>query len=105
MEKDERQPTDHGIISESTTNVDTEPNISELSNPEKPLDGSTKPVEATETEYEYITGIKLWLVIASITLICFLMMLDMSIVVTVSFYNSIKGFKLTNMTGYPSNHH
>lgn len=90
MEKDERQPVDHGVISESTTDVNKEPNMSEFSNPEKPLDGSTEPVEAAETEYEYITGVKLWLVIASITLICFLMMLDMSIVVTVSFDNSLK---------------
>lgn len=46
--------------------------------------------EAAETEYEYITGIKLWLVVASLTLACFLVMLDMSIVVTVSFDNSLK---------------
>jgi hypothetical protein len=46
--------------------------------------------EAAKIEYEYITGIKLWLVIASLTLTCFLVMLDMSIVVTVSFDNSLK---------------
>lgn len=62
--------------------------------------------DAAETTHEYITGIKLWLVIASITLICFLVMLDMSIVVTVSFDNSLKALDLLiNMTGCPSNHH
>ena len=46
--------------------------------------------EAAETEYEYIRGIKLWLVIASLTVTCFLVMLDMSIIVIVSFDNSLE---------------
>jgi hypothetical protein len=82
MGKDERQA---GATSESTADADGEPNMSEFSNPEKPLSGGAEPVEAAETEYEYITGVRLWLVIASITLICFLMTLDMSIIVTVNF--------------------
>lgn len=62
--------------------------------------------EATETEYEYITGIKLWLVIASLTVTSFLVMLDMSIIVIVSFDNSLKALEeLINMTGHPPNHH
>lgn len=40
--------------------------------------------DVPETEHEYISGMKLWLVIISLTLGCFLMMLDMSIIVTVS---------------------
>jgi hypothetical protein len=46
--------------------------------------------EAAKTEYKYITGIKLWLVMASLTLTSLLVMLDMAIVVTVSFNNSLK---------------
>lgn len=40
--------------------------------------------DVPETDHEYISGMKLWLVIISLTLACFLMMLDMSIIVTVS---------------------
>ncbi|KZF26031.1 efflux pump [Xylona heveae TC161] len=38
--------------------------------------------EVTESKPQYISGIKLWLVVASVTLIAFLMLLDMSIIVT-----------------------
>jgi hypothetical protein len=37
-----------------------------------------------EVEHEYIRGLKLVLVITAVTLVVFLMMLDMSIIVTVS---------------------
>ena len=40
--------------------------------------------DVPETEHEYISGMKLWLTVTSLTLGCFLMMLDMSIIVTVS---------------------
>lgn len=61
--------------------------VSSLSDPEKVSDGSTKaaePAEAIDAEFQYVTGVKLWLATAAITLVCFLMMLDMSIIVTVS---------------------
>jgi hypothetical protein len=47
--------------------------------------GIDKTVELTkaETEPEYIKGVKLALVITAVTLVAFLMMLDMSIIVTV----------------------
>jgi hypothetical protein len=45
-------------------------------------DAKTQPVK--DGEREYITGFKLFMVIASVTLVCFLMMLDTSIIVTVS---------------------
>ena len=52
---------------------------------EKQPQDNTVPSKPAEPEHEYITGFKLWIVIASITLCCFLMMLDTSIIVTVSF--------------------
>lgn len=36
----------------------------------------------SEQQREFVTGIKLWLALASITLVIFLMLLDMSIIVT-----------------------
>jgi hypothetical protein len=52
--------------------------------PEKTLDSST-PTDLVQPahEYEYITGVKLWLVLVSVTLAVFLVMLDESIIVTV----------------------
>lgn len=46
---------------------------------------TTAAEEETEEEEEYITGVKLWLVLLSLTATIFLMLLDMSIVTTASF--------------------
>jgi hypothetical protein len=59
------------------------------SNP--PLDGETTTpdenpkdsVTGKEKEWEYVTGLKLMLVITAVTLACFLMLLDNSIISTV----------------------
>lgn len=40
------------------------------------------PTSKPDEEYEYVTGIKLYLVIFIVTLACFLMLLDTSIIVT-----------------------
>ena len=56
----------------------------------EPVDNSTattSDVEAAATEIAkplYLTGIKLWLILCSVTVVAFLMLLDMSIIVTVS---------------------
>ena len=42
------------------------------------------PLDAPEGEWEYVTGFKLAVVIGAVTIVCFLMMLDTSIVATVS---------------------
>jgi hypothetical protein len=71
---------------ESEKNEKLDPSRNEMAE----IDGerqssTTDPTDPeAQPEYEYITGAKLWLVLASVTLICFLMMLDMSIIVTVS---------------------
>lgn len=46
-----------------------------------PTDNISTKVEATRTE-EYVTGLKLYAIMAIITSVCFLMMLDTSIVST-----------------------
>ncbi len=85
MEKDETQRFEQDEVPECVTGMDKELNMEELSNEEKPSEASTTTATVAEPEYEYITGIKLFLVIASVTLVAFIMMLDMSIIVTVRF--------------------
>lgn len=80
MEKTEGQPIDNGANPEKAAPVDE----GHTSDSDKPPDDIQKPVDHAMPDEEYISGIKLWLVIASVTLVCFLMMLDMSIIVTVS---------------------
>lgn len=106
--EDEKERVDHGISSKSTTDSEKDVDISDSSDTERLPDSNIKVAEAaepTETEYEYVTGVKLWLATAAVTLVCFLMMLDMSIIVTVSLHNHCYALDLLiKMTGYPSNH-
>jgi len=84
---EEKEDVDHGVISTGATGSEKDVDISESSDPEKPPDISTEvagAAEPAEAEFEYVTGVKLWLATAAVTLVCFLMMLDMSIIVTVS---------------------
>jgi hypothetical protein len=109
IDMEEKNRVDHGVVSTSTANSAKHTDISDSSDPEKPSEGSMDVAESAETtdpEFEYITGVKLWLATAAVTLVCFLMMLDMSIIVTVSLHNPLRALDLLmNMTGYPSNHH
>lgn len=57
---------------------------SSVSDPGVEKAGEEVPDEGAK-DVVYMEGVKLWLVVGSITLVCFLMLLDMSIVVTVSF--------------------
>lgn len=104
MDNDVKPPRDHNVTS-SPVDLDKELHTSDFPDPEKPLDRSTEIAEAAETEYEYVSGVKLWLAVAAVTLVCFLMMLDMSIIVTVSYQSSIAALdSLTCIKGNPSNH-
>jgi len=106
--EDKKEDPDHGTTSKSTTDSEKDVNISDWSDAEQLPDSNTKAAEAaepTETEYEYVTGVKLWLATAAVTLVCFLLMLDMSIIVTVSLHNDFHALGLLiKMTGYPSNY-
>lgn len=106
-EKEEQQHVGQDVTSGSTVNVDTGVNVDEPVNPEKPSDKSTTTVEDGLPEHEYVTGVKLLLVVTSVTLVAFLMMLDMSIIVTVGLHrNGLKfGELLTKLKGYSSNHY
>lgn len=72
------------VISDSATDVDNEGNVDDNSTHEKLPDDIAKTAEAAEPEHEYISGAQLWLVMSSVTLVVFLMLLDVSIIVTVS---------------------
>jgi hypothetical protein len=83
----------------------TSPEIT--SDPEKGTEGEVKPAHAVEVEHEYITGIKLLLVMAAVTLTCFLMLLDTSIITTVCRYSLVMEHQLFAyhpVQGNPSNY-
>jgi len=85
---EEKGGVDDGVISKAATDSEKDVHMSISSDLQNPPDVSTDVTEAAapaEAEFEYVTGVKLWLATAAVTLVCFLMMLDMSIIVTVSF--------------------
>jgi hypothetical protein len=63
--------------------VSTTPHVHDQGT-EKESEVSIKSTEAPKDEYQYVTGFKFTIVMIAITLICFLVILDISIVVTVS---------------------
>lgn len=111
MEKEEQQCVDRDqeAISGNTTDVAIDANMEKFSDQERHSDDSvTTPLEAAAElpEHEYATGVKLVLIIASVTLVSFLMMLDMSIIATVGFHivRLKVGKLLIKVKGYSSNH-
>lgn len=112
MAKDAPARETHGdekdIISDSATDVDNEGHTddnSANSTHEKISDDTVKTAESVEPEHVYISGFQLWLVMSSVTLVIFLMLLDVSIIVTVSLgiLNSPPKI-LTTATGYSPNY-
>lgn len=87
-----------------------------MSEPLPPKEGEPRPhkeesqndtLEATESKSQHITGLKLGLVVASVTFVAFLMLLDMSIIVTVRWWlpqNRAQHSQLTPATGNPTYH-
>lgn len=88
MEKEVRDREIHAdekdVISDSATDVDNEGHVDDNSTHEKTPDDTAKTAEAAEPEHVYISGLQLWLVMSSVTLVVFLMLLDIAIIVTVS---------------------
>jgi hypothetical protein len=86
MEIQDEKPGEDQSIDQEVAEQNVE--IDETTIPAKLSDG-TKEVEKArdsedpEDEDQYVTGFKLWTLMASLTLVMFLMMLDMSIIVTV----------------------
>jgi MFS family permease len=86
---EEKQSGGHEVHEQNTAFEGIEPSPDLSSDTEKGADGEVKPAAAAEDKHEYITGIKLFLVIAGVTLACFLMLLDTSIITTVCPYSVI----------------
>lgn len=88
MEKDnpgrQMEVSEHNAVPDESAYQDDNKNPGREPNAEKTLNTSTPTSEAEQAEYGYIKGFKLFLVITAVTLVVFLMMLDMSIIVTVS---------------------
>jgi hypothetical protein len=78
---DEKPPVERPESNEKQQNIETLPSGETTTNQTPPPD--TPPTEK-EKEWEYITGLKLILVLIAVTLACFLMLLDSSILSTVS---------------------
>lgn len=99
---DKVQPVNYGIVLDSTVE-NNEPSRDGLSCPQKPSDEGTGLDDTGELQNEHTTRFRLFMVMFAVTLVCFIMMLDMSIVVTVRVLFSFPN--MTNsMVGYPSNH-
>jgi hypothetical protein len=110
MEKStlDEKPADKDVLSESATDVDNERHTDSSSTREQnPNDIATKPETAETSEKQYVTGVKLWSVLASVTLVAFLMLLDIAIIVTVSLGTTnleTREAILTATTGYSPNY-
>jgi hypothetical protein len=86
---EEKQDVNHGAHEPNNAVQGIEPSSEVSPDPEKGAEGEVKPIHAVEDDYEYITGIKLFLVMAGVTLACFLMLLDTSIITTVCPYSHV----------------
>jgi len=85
MKEESKKPLDHDTISSRATNVETIETGLSLKSPsdaEKQLDGSADLT--AEAELQYVTGIKLYLAVGSVSMMIFLILLDISIIATVS---------------------
>ncbi len=87
---DEEKQTDNYEIHKPNTAVESvKPSLEVSSDPEKHAGAEVTAAGAPEDDHEYITGIKLFLVMAGVTLVCFLMLLDTSIITTVCPYSQM----------------
>jgi hypothetical protein len=71
---------------ESFKECDTQSDLNGVHVIDNATQSTANATNTVSNELHYVTGIKLWGLLAALTLVLFLMMLDMSIVVTVSFY-------------------
>lgn len=77
-----------------------------MSHASKEPDFEAQPVDGDTEERQYLTGLGLAIVLGSLTLVSFLVLLDMSILGTVSHPSPRRSrSKLLTQTGHPSNYH
>jgi hypothetical protein len=74
------------------------------SSPERSNNESAVPAPETDEE-EWVTGLKLTAIVSFITMAAFLMLLDVSIVATVSYFlNQLLEVDIDGLAGGPKNH-
>ena len=82
-------PMEEKALTDTILVANRQSNMAGEEKAESPINSSGQ--EASE-EYEYVTGFKLAMVIASVTLVFFLVMLDLAIIATVSQETSVLAF-------------
>ena len=102
-------------LDDSDSQTEESSNVQEISKELRSDTSSTgeASVEATKIaqesvkseEREYITGFKLGMVVVGVTLVCFLVLLDISIIVTVSCPTSRLAFQTLILLGHSRDHH
>lgn len=95
---------------ETTPAVSPKEGVESQELPHDVTDSSSRPSAEMKSEPAgeetrvYLTGIKLFMVITGVTLVCFLVLLDISIIVTVSLCSRLHRASLT-FVGYSSDYH
>ena len=86
----ENQQSGQGMEHQQSTEPDLEKQVTATSQPDEPsssLDGtavnSLQPQKTNASQVEYVSGIKMYLALASVTMVVFLMLIDISIIATV----------------------
>lgn len=77
-------PSDNVPVAESQQAADAEKSQLQLSHPDALSRGNVETQQIAGEDYQYVTGVKLAILLISLTLVFFLVMLDLSIIATVS---------------------
>jgi hypothetical protein len=103
-----KNPSDAGPVLDQSPDTDGEKATEQSSTPNEHSGESARTTEAGDEENKYVTGFKLVIVIIAVTMAAFLMLLDTSIISTVSqhsvFYNNGSRPLLMMSLGYSSYH-
>ena len=106
MEKD--QTLESVLIAEHQPSADGEKGKIPILDPDVPSRENAEKQEAEHEEQQYVTGFKFAIVMVSLTLVFFLVMLDLSIITTVSEQRCARTIcprvQLTLHVGYPTYH-
>lgn len=92
MEKD--QTLESVLVAGHQPSADEEKGTNPILDPDAPSQENTEKQETEHEEQQYVTGFKFAIVMVSLTLVFFLVMLDLSIITTVSEQLCAKEFVL-----------
>ena len=92
MEKD--QTLESVLVAEHQPSAEGEKGENPILNPDAPSGENLEKQETEHEEQQYVTGFKFAIVMVSLTLVFFLVMLDLSIITTVSEQGCARSFVL-----------